>query len=532
MNLKLLYFLGFIFFNMLLSCQRHGEKTMAYTPFEFDTIPVTEKIKRGLNDNYLEALGMDKSTKLFLKDFYKKNAFQPLWTEDLKILPVGLKMAGLMNNKLSFGIPELRKYPVPFNNDNFIKHELKLTACLSVIMADLKSGFLIPDSAAFKPTQHEKFDEIIDFTDKMNAENLSNQLMNCGPIEDTTYLLLAQELLDRFARLPIDKGSYEIKSFRDDSLETVFRTHAALLHKGYLNSEEIDSLALEDALKEFQKDNGLNPDGVIGKYTAFALNESSFRKLNRIALAMEKRRWKKEYGPTHLYINLPQYKLKFIALDTLRSTHNVVIGKWGNETPAVKASVRNIVIYPYWRVPYSISSKEILPAVQRNSNYLKKHNYKIYRNEKEVNPSTVNWKSIKQNAFPYVVVQGPGPKNSLGIIKFDMPNKESIYVHDTPSKSLFKADIRPYSHGCMRCENPLDLAKEMVTYDLDRKGLTEYRAESIDSLVELKEHFKLKLKNSIPVIIDYVTVVVEDEKVIVYPDIYKRDEEYMRIFYQ
>jgi murein L,D-transpeptidase YcbB/YkuD len=187
------------------------------------------------------------------------------------------------------------------------------------------------------------------------------------------------------------------------------------------------------------------------------------------------------------------------------------------------------VVYPYWNVPYSISSKEILPSLKYNSGYLEKHDYKIYKKGEEVDPSTVNWKSIRQNAFPYKVVQQPGPGNALGLIKFDFYNEHSVYFHDTPSKGLFGADVRAYSHGCMRTQYPITLAKAILDRDKLPRKENEVTADTLDSLLARANHIEVRLIDPIPIYVDYVTVARNDLKMVTYLDIYGRDEEYLKI---
>jgi murein L,D-transpeptidase YcbB/YkuD len=140
----------------------------------------------------------------------------------------------------------------------------------------------------------------------------------------------------------------------------------------------------------------------------------------------------------------------------------------------------------------------------------------------------VNWKRIKENTFPYTVIQQPGPSNSLGIIKFEFFNDFSVYVHDTPSKGLFGVDVRSYSHGCMRCQNPVDLGKMILNYDslgIKRNDLT---ADSLDSLILLKKNYVIRLKDQVPIFIEYSTVTADVDHIIFWLDIYKRDEEYLK----
>ena len=215
--------------------------------------------------------------------------------------------------------------------------------------------------------------------------------------------------------------------------------------------------------------------------------------------------------------------------DTLKSDHNIVVGKYANQTPELESKLRKIVVYPYWNVPYSISSKEILPALKRNSDYLAKHDYKLYKKGVEIDPTTVDWSKIRQNAFPYRVVQQPGPRNSLGIVKFDFYNEHSVYFHDTPSKRLFGADVRAYSHGCMRTQNPIDLARVVLNEDSIPYRRNDVISDTLDSLLARANHIEIRLIDPVPIYVDYVSVARLQSKMVTYLDIYGRDEEYLKI---
>lgn len=497
--------------------------------FEFKNIPLKSKIKEALSTDYLSQQEFSKTEQVFLTKFYTDRKFQALFINDSTLNPIGVKMEGYLKNKLAFGIPESRNYSSLDNDDNFIQKELKLNIEFAYLLHDLKYGFLETDTIIYKNKQIIDLDTFTEITSRKDLIKLKNVLWQAGPL-DSNYQILAHYLFNEYFKGKIDRKSYKIKSIKGDSLAAIKLTSEAMYHKGYLDEITIDSTLLTNALKVFQLDNELADDGVIGKNTAYVLNESGFNRLNRIALAMEKIRMKKAYPDKYILVNLPEYTLKFFINDSLKAEHNIVIGKWGNETPQLSTSLRKIIIYPYWRVPYSISSKEILPSAQANPNYFAKHNYKIYRKDEEVDPLTVNWKKIKENSFPYVVVQQPGPKNSLGIIKFDMPNSQSIYIHDTPSKSLFGTKTRAYSHGCMRCERPIDLAKAILERDENYKMKNPVISDSLDNIFARNLNYEIPLLQYIPIYMEYNTVVVEKQKVKVFPDIYGREAEYIKLF--
>jgi murein L,D-transpeptidase YcbB/YkuD len=155
---------------------------------------------------------------------------------------------------------------------------------------------------------------------------------------------------------------------------------------------------------------------------------------------------------------------------------------------------------------------------------------KIFKaKEVEVNPDKINWKKIRVNTFPYTVIQQPGSDNSLGIIKFEFPNPFSVYVHDTPSKSLFNQTYRSYSHGCMRCENPIELAKVMLQYDsLGKKG-NPITGDSLDSLLSLQTNHPLRLLTPVPIFIEYQTVVADRQGIYFHHDLYSRETSLVKI---
>jgi murein L,D-transpeptidase YcbB/YkuD len=236
------------------------------------------------------------------------------------------------------------------------------------------------------------------------------------------------------------------------------------------------------------------------------------------------------YPVKYIRINIPEYTLRFFAQDSLKRTHRVIVGKPENPTPELSSKIIRMVAYPFWNVPYSIASKEILPSVKHNLNYLEKNNYKIYRGEQEINPRQVNWSRIKENTFPYKIVQQPGEDNSLGILKFEFHSNYSVYLHDTPTKHLFKSDIRAFSHGCMRCEEPLELGKALLDYDSLKLKRNHLTCDSLDSLMLVAKHFPFKLLDPVPIYVEYVTVCADRERLIFYPDIYGRDELYLKLF--
>jgi L,D-transpeptidase YcbB len=487
-----------------------------------------EKIKICLESENSHVLGLNDDQLKWVINRYESRGFKPIWHKELVLTEKGNEMQVALERSIWLGIPESRLKFKQKEEDNPIIEDILMTAKSALMFQDLRTGLFSDTITAYAEAKFIDpivYDSLLKKPDSLSFLNFYREK---SPT-DTNYRFLADQLFTYCSSYPMDRTHFKIKPYKEDSTNTIIESKQALRLKGYLGRDEQDSLEFVQALKVFQVHNGLKPDGKVGKYTAEALNESTFEKVLRAALSLDKVRRKAAYPKKYIQVNLPEYTLRFFANDSLKSVHNIVIGTTDHQTPTLKSKVHTVVVYPYWNVPFSIASKEILPALKANKNYLTKHNYKIYRGETEVNPFFVNWNKIKKNSFPYRVVQDPGPKNSLGIIKFEFHNNYSVYIHDTPSKNYFRSDVRSFSHGCMRCENPVDLGRLLLNYDSLGRKANPLIGDSLDSLIGLAENFPVRLLKPVPVFVEYQTVVADREKIVFYLDIYKRDEEYLKI---
>lgn len=231
------------------------------------------------------------------------------------------------------------------------------------------------------------------------------------------------------------------------------------------------------------------------------LNIPVSQRIKTIIVNMERCRWVSSDIPKAkelIAINIPSFQLSYFKNQEVVLRSKVVVGKTMNKTVIFSAPMKYIVFSPYWNVPASIKKNEILPAIAKNPNYLAEHNMEW------------NGNNIRQK---------PGPKNSLGLIKFLFPNSNDIYLHDTPSKNLFEKETRAFSHGCIRVAKPKELAIEIL------KDNPEWTPEKIDSAMHSGKETWHTLKEKIPVYIGYFTAWVDNDGTIhFYNDIYKRDE--------
>lgn len=496
--------------------------------FENDTIPLKEKIEKVLETQYLLEMGFTEEQSLWLQDYYGKHDYKPLWVNDSTMAKSGVEIKEVLSRSLWFGIPKARLEIIKKKKKIWVEEEIILTAQTALMLNDLNNGFLNFTEKRYNSKNFisvEYLDTML--RQKKDSISFDRMFLKQGPL-DSMFVFMKEKIYGYCKAYPIDKKEYDMRAYKLDSVITYEKAIQSLVSKGYLK-EGSDSLTYVAALKIFQTHNGLKADGKVGQHTATALNESTLNKVLRAALVLDRMRQTDKYPEKHIRINIPEYLLRYYVKDSLKRVHNVIVGKPENQTPELKSKVRNIVVYPYWKVPYSIASKEILPEAKRNVKYFSRNNFKVYKHDIEINPSTVNWKKIKENSFPYEVIQQPGPENSLGIIKFEFHNNYSVYVHDTPTKYLFKTDVRAYSHGCMRCQDPVDLAKTILDYDSIRKKRNDITADSLDSLLTVGENYSIKLKDQIPIFVEYNTVSADRENFIFHLDIYRRDEEYLKI---
>lgn len=256
---------------------------------------------------------------------------------------------------------------------------------------------------------------------------------------------------------------------------------------------------LIEAVKDFQRTAGLQPDGIIGRRTIKALNgkiEEHFDKSARIIANMERLRWlPRHLGSNHVFVNQAAYKLQVINNGREVWRTKVIVGKPSNQTSFFSDEMETVVFNPYWGVPQSIITNEMLPKLVNDPGYLDRLGYEVYSgNGQRTSSYNIDWWNYYGQA-PVAVRQPPGNKNALGRIKFLFPNKHAIYLHDTPTKKLFKRNDRAFSHGCVRVQDPTKLAEAILGWDQDR----------IASHISTGKNQKVSLNTKVPVHLTYFT---------------------------
>lgn len=305
----------------------------------------------------------------------------------------------------------------------------------------------------------------------------------------------------------------------------VLKLRRALDEKDNSQSEHYDDHLVE-LVKNFQRHHGLAADGVIGKGTLAHLNTSPAGRLKQIQLSMERLRWLPEHlEGRYIIVNIPSFELfGFDANDEKPAVSmNVIVGEAidGRNTPVFHSDMTYVNFRPYWNVPYKIAAKEYLPKLLNNPGYLAHSNMELVSNlapgSSIYQPSYEHFEMLASGELK--LRQKPGPKNALGLVKFAFPNNNNVYLHSTPTPSLFKKSRRDFSHGCIRVERPSDLAE----YVLKEQG--EWSREKIDEAMNGDKTRTVTLKSPLPVYIFYATALAEENgEVRYYQDIYGHDQ--------
>ena len=270
------------------------------------------------------------------------------------------------------------------------------------------------------------------------------------------------------------------------------------------DTSQVFNDTLVTAVKNFQARHGFSETGSISDSLIKEMNVPVTKRLEQLLMNMDRMRWLANNPSGNLIVvNIPEFVLHVYEGKQKAFDIDVVVGKEGHNTMMFNGDLNQVVFSPYWNVPPSIVAKEILPAIEKNPNYLAKENMEITGND---------------DGLP-VVRQKPGASNALGKVKFLFPNSFNIYFHDTPAKSLFEKDKRAYSHGCIRLKEPEKFANYVL------RNQPEWTPEKISEAMNSGDEKYVKVKDPIPVVITYYTAWVDDNGRLNFrEDIYGHDE--------
>ncbi|GGD08030.1 L,D-transpeptidase family protein [Aquisalinus flavus] len=327
-----------------------------------------------------------------------------------------------------------------------------------------------------------------------------------------------------------ERGGWEQITFDERKIEVGATDEAIPLVRARLEAEGFDAGQipedptlydenLEQALMDFQRTRSMMEDGVIGPNTIEALNESVDDLIAKIEINIERARWLPEsLGDKAAFVNIADYKLRMLKNDRIVDEMDVIVGTVNHQTPVFSDKMETVVINPYWNVPSSITIEEIAPQQLNNSGYIASQNMEVLAGSEIVSPSSVDWSAAANGDLNFRVRQRPGDNNALGLIKFLFPNKYAVYLHDSPAEQLFSQDLRTFSHGCIRLEDPMRFA-EFVT-----ENASGWDRDRVEQAIASGERIEFALDEQFPVYITYFTAWAGPEGNVSFArDVYERD---------
>lgn len=330
-----------------------------------------------------------------------------------------------------------------------------------------------------------------------------------------TRALAAYEAISAAGGWPLVGGDTELVLGSGDSRET------ALLERLRIEGDLISGQdAAREAVQRFQARQGLPADGRVGRATLRALQISANTRVDQIRANLE--RWRhlpRDFGARYVEVNAADQSAVFKAAGGEGLAMRAIVGDLKHPTPVLSARILAVTLNPPWNVPVSIATKEFLPKLRRNPAYLEAHEI-VIANRAGGDPygRDIDWKSVGARGFPYTFRQLPGPRNSLGVVKLEMPNPFDVYLHDTPTKALFARSPRYFSHGCVRLERAIDMAVAVIGNE------SEWNRGSLGEAIRAGATRRIDLANPVPAHILYWTAfVTEAGEVNFREDAYGRD---------
>jgi murein L,D-transpeptidase YcbB/YkuD len=478
----------------------------------------------------------------WLLDFYNKRKYAVAFTDQGKLTRQGDTLLDMIHHADVYGLfPEdyhvvqidslLKKaqdsVSKKFDAIKLMNADLLLTDAFFSMAVHVHKGRINADSLTFEWKGGQMDTNVVGILNKVLPENKLREAIDSLEPKNSYYQSL---------KLALKNLKWEFRDTEWDSLASRNSDSATFMARvkkrlqgSYDYSDSVkgsDSIRLVKAIKNFQCRHNLIEDGKVGKLTFKAMQRTKEDYFNQIAMNMERWRWSRV--PTekrYVWVNIPKYEMKVMEDDTLVMRSRVIIGEEDHQTPLLKSTIRYFIIYPYWNVPFSIATKEILPILKWDTTYLRKKHFEVLNgNNQIVDPSTIHWKRYSKTYFPWKLRQAIGEDNSLGVLKFNFDNKYGVYMHDTDARRLFAREMRALSHGCCRLEKFMDFATFLI-----REDSLKYPVDSLVSDMNKQQQKYVYVKKPIAIYINYFTVEVDEWGEIHYfIDVYKRDEKMMK----
>jgi len=509
-------------------------------------------VQNRLSEKFTATSGAKKSEQGALVEYYSQPGQHLLWVDDKGLTDRGKAVMeeiakaddyGLRTSDYVLPKPDTFNASDPKATDWLAAAEIKVSFAVLAYADDARGGRIVPshlsenlDPSLALPDPTEVIDSIAIRSDP------AAYLRSFQP-DQPQFEALRQKLLelrgdkvekDKLAVITIIPDGPMLKMGIQHEQVALLRKRLDVPSRSKADGNTFDA-ALVEAVERFQAAHGLLPDGMVGPGMRRLLNgqqpshtSGNPAKIRAILVNMERWRWlPHDLGPYYVTVNIPEFMLRVVDDNKTVHATRVVTGKPDKQTPVFSGEMQEIVFNPFWNVPTSIKVEEIRPYLREeaawffsgggwNTSVFERHKLRIKYLGRDVDPGTVDWNQMDIRNFE--IYQPPGPDNVLGHVKFVFPNKHDVYMHDTPQKFLFAQPVRTESHGCMRVENPDQLALILLKHD---QGWNEAR---VASAISDGYDSHVALRQRIPVYITYFTLKVnEDGSTSNYADIYGHD---------
>lgn len=472
-----------------------------------------------------------------MRGFYEKRGYQLAWSdaggplpraeELLQAIP-GLGVEGLAPKRyqparleaLRKEVEAIESFDDPEAQRRLVDLDVELTYTFLSLASHLSNGLLHPETLRvewYTKPRNVDLDARLEAALAKDGE-LRKTLQSFSPPHPDYDRL--QQALARYKEIAARGGwpavpeGEELKEGATGSRVAALRTRLAATgdlpaqpeDKTKAEPAPVFDAGLASAVSRFQQRHGLEVTGTVDEGTLAELNVPVAERIRQLQLNMERWRWMPaSLGDRYILVNVPEFHMRLIEGSRTALEMRVVVGKDQSRTPAFSDRMTYLELNPEWNVPASIVNEEILPALQKNPSYLASHNMEVVRgwgdDEEVVDASMIH--QIGSGSSEYRVRQRPGPANPLGQVKFMFPNEFNIYLHDTPADHLFDRAERGFSHGCIRLEKPMELARYLL------RGDSKWTPEAVQATVASGEHVSIPLPKPLPVHILYWTAWVD-----------------------
>ena len=499
---------------------------------------IRSKVEQITSKGGLQIEGAQIASVTVLPELYEKNGFQLLWTnsqnvEDLFKAIKTIEEDGLRPDDYHFAQIEQLRSRIGSGSAS----DPALLSDFDILLTDslIRLGYHLVFGKVDPETHHPHWNLAVEIDDDapivfiqeiLDAGNLAKKIETLKP-QNIVYSKF-KAALKKYRAIQADGGWQPVpagptlKKGTQDNRVSLLRKRLQItgdLPTGSANAEIFDD-QLEQGVIRFQQRHHLTADGSVGKQTLETLNVPVEDTIDQIRINLERVRWVLHaIEGTFVIADIAGFEVFIYKNDEIAWRSRVQVGKSYRQTPVFKSEIKYLVLNPTWTVPPGILAKDILPAVKKDPNYLKDRNIRVIdRTGKVIDQDTIDWSKYSGRNFPYQLRQDPGPSNALGLIKIMFPNEHLVYIHDTPSKSLFERTDRAFSSGCIRTQKPFELA-EII---LDNPA--KWNQESFKRILDSGRTQTIKLPKPVPVLLFYWTAAVEpDGSVRFKKDPYKRD---------